>query len=96
MVSVTNVRRVANSVSQCMPAVAMVLLGFSGCDVVYAMILLCLGFFFNGAISSGHMTSHVDLSPNFAGDLLKRNLKPSLVRKFINIKIYGYLLCYFG
>lgn len=40
------------------------------CDVTYAIALLCFGMFFNGAISSGHFSSFVDLSPNFAGTLM--------------------------
>ena len=40
------------------------------CNVSYAITLLCIGMFFNGAISSGHFSSFVDLSPNFAGTLM--------------------------
>ena len=40
------------------------------CDVSYAIALLCVGMFFNGAISSGHFSSYVDLAPNFAGTLM--------------------------
>ena len=39
------------------------------CDVTYSICLLCIGMFFNGAISSGHFSSFVDLAPNFAGTL---------------------------
>ncbi len=69
LLSRTNVRRVFNTISQCAPALAMALLAFSGCDVAYAMGLLCVGWFFNGALASSHMVSHVDLAPNFAGTL---------------------------
>ena len=40
------------------------------CNVSYAITLLCIGMFFNGAISSGHFSSFVDLAPNFAGTLM--------------------------
>ena len=39
------------------------------CDVTYSICLLCIGMFFNGAVSSGHFSSFVDLAPNFAGTL---------------------------
>ncbi len=65
----TNVRRVFNSVSQVGCALSMALVAFSGCDVTTAMVILCIGWFLNGALASSHMVSHVDLSPNFAGTL---------------------------
>ena len=40
------------------------------CNVSYAITLLCIGMFFNGALSSGHFSSYVDLSPNFAGTIM--------------------------
>ena len=54
---------------QLAPAAALVLLCLTGCDVSAAVSLLCAGWFFNGALASAHMVSHVDLSPNFAGTL---------------------------
>ena len=47
----------------------MVFLAFSGCDITLATILLCTGFFFNGAMSAGHFSSYIDLSPNFSGTI---------------------------
>ncbi len=40
------------------------------CSVSYAITLLCIGMFFNGAISSGHFSSFADLAPNFAGTMM--------------------------
>ena len=42
---------------------------FLQCDIIFTITLLCLGMFLNGAVSSGHMSSPVDLSPNYAGTL---------------------------
>ncbi len=68
--SVTWVRRIFNSVCMIGPAIAMFMLAFSPpglrCDVGYAITLLVIGMFFNGAISSGHFASPTDLSPNYA------------------------------
>ena len=44
-------------------------MGFLQCDIIFTITLLCLGMFFNGAISSGHFSSPVDLSPNYSGTL---------------------------
>lgn len=70
MLSVTNTRRIFNSISQLTPAICMACLYFAQCDWLGVLILLCVGMFFNGALSSGHFSSHVDLAPNFAGTLL--------------------------
>ncbi len=67
--SLISIRRVFNSASKFLPALFLVLLGWSGCDVVYAMCVVCAGFFFNGAMSPGHFSSFTDLAPNFSGTI---------------------------
>ena len=53
--SLTNTRKVFNFISEAFPALTMIALSFGGCDVSLAIALLCIGFFFNGAIASGHL-----------------------------------------
>ena len=69
--SVLWVRRIFNSVCMCGPALTMAILSYppngSQCNVAFTITLMCLGMFFNGAISSGHFSTPVDLSPNYAG-----------------------------
>ena len=71
--SVLWVRRVFNSICMCGPAIAMLILAFppfgSQCSVGLTVGLLTIGMFFNGAISSGHFSTPVDLTPNYAGTL---------------------------
>ena len=67
--SVTNVRKTFQSLSQVMTALAMGLTAFSGCNPVYPIMLQCIGFFCNGALASGCLASYIDLSPNFSGTL---------------------------
>ena len=61
------------SFSICMvgPAIVMYMIGFSPsgseCSIAYVETLLCLGMFFNGALSSGHFATPGDLAPNYAG-----------------------------
>ena len=53
------------------PAIVMFMIGFSPngteCSIAYVETLLCLGMFFNGALSSGHFATPGDLAPNYAG-----------------------------
>lgn len=73
ILSVLWVRRIFNSICQCGPALAMLILSFPPegylCDAQYVTALLCMGMFFNGALSSGHFSTPVDLAPNYAGTL---------------------------
>jgi hypothetical protein len=63
------VRRLFNSISKFLLALSLLLLAWSGCNVGYAMTLVCAGFFFNGAMSPGHYGSYTDLAPNFSGTI---------------------------
>lgn len=73
MLSTTNVRRLFNSIGLVLPSVSLVMIAFASsgleCNTTYVIVLLCIAMFFNGAISAGHFSSHVDLAPNFAGTL---------------------------
>ena len=64
-----NVRRVFNSICQLAPALALCLMAFSGKNLAYFIALQCVGFFFNGALASGHFGTPADLAPNFSGTL---------------------------
>lgn len=68
-ISRLNARRLFNTLSQAAPAIALVLLGYSGCNVTAAIVLKVAGMFFN-CIGAGHFVSMVDLAPNYAGTLL--------------------------
>ena len=71
--STTNVRRLFNSIGLVIPCLTLIMIAFASpdleCNTNYVISLLCIGMFFNGAISAGHFSSHVDLAPNFAGTL---------------------------
>ena len=62
-------RRVFNTISQVVPAITIVSMGYVGCSPMAVVTVNIIGMFFNGAISSGHFASGVDLSPNYAGTI---------------------------
>ena len=74
LLSLTNVRRIFNSIALIPPAIALIMIGFASggleCDYSYVIAILCVGMFFNGAFSAGMFSSHLDLAPNFAGTLM--------------------------
>ena len=67
VLSLLNVRRLFTTICLCTPAVTLVLLSWPGCNSAYAVSMICVGFFFNGAISPGFFSSFMDIAPNFAG-----------------------------
>ena len=72
LIGIRTSRKIFNSVATFLPAVCLILIIFAPnvCDRTYVLIMLCLGLLFNGSMSPGHFSSHVDLSPNLAGTLL--------------------------
>ena len=67
--SLTNVRRLFNSIAFMGPAIGLICLSFVGCDKTQAIIWLCLSVSLNGAVNSGFQVNHVEMSPNYAGTL---------------------------
>jgi len=63
-------RKLFNSLALCLPALFLILAGYSGCNVVATVIFLSLAGGTNGAQYSGFMSTHIDMAPNYAGTLL--------------------------
>jgi len=66
----TAVRKVFNSLAIYLPAVFIVLAGYSGCDYLLTIALLCLAVGSNGCHYAGFMCVHIDMASNYAGTLL--------------------------
>jgi len=67
LVSVTTIRKTANTISHAGPAVCLIIVSFVGCNSILTMALLTLAVGLQGAIYSGFMVNHLDIAPNFAG-----------------------------
>ncbi|CAG0923867.1 unnamed protein product [Notodromas monacha] len=65
--SVSTLRKIANVVSQMGQGVCLIILSFSGCSEIIALILINTSGFVYGATYSGHLAVPLDLSPNFSG-----------------------------
>merc|ERR1719232_2167651 len=66
----TSVRKLFNSLALYIPAIFIVLAGYSGCDYVLTIALLCLAVGSNGCHYAGFMCVHIDMASNYAGTLL--------------------------
>ncbi|XP_045108565.1 putative inorganic phosphate cotransporter [Portunus trituberculatus] len=65
--TVITARRAFSVVAMIGPALMLLAVSFSGCDPGLAVSLLCLGFFFNGAITIGVFANKAEVSLHFAG-----------------------------
>jgi len=70
ILSTRNTRKVFNSFAFLIPALALVLIKFAGCDktLVVALICICVGC--NGFSFISINCNHIDIAPNFAGTLM--------------------------
>ncbi len=68
-VSRATVRKSLSAIGHLVPALALVVLSFIGCNVDAAIALLCIGLMFNGAIYAGFNVNTIELSPNYAGTM---------------------------
>ncbi|XP_076636872.1 sialin-like isoform X1 [Colletes latitarsis] len=68
--SLTNVRKLATFVCTALQGVFILILGYSGCEPILAVIFMMAGTAANGAISASTLPNFVDLSPNYASVLL--------------------------
>jgi len=90
--SITTTRKISNSLSTYLPAMLLVLVGFTGCMVPTTLTLLTLCVGINGASSSGYMANHLDLANNYAGTLLGITNGLANIMGFLSPTIIGYII----
>ncbi|XP_020280046.1 sialin [Pseudomyrmex gracilis] len=68
--SLTNVRKMATFVCTGLQGLFILVLGYSGCHPLLAVIFMMIGTAVNGAVSASTLAIFVDLSPNYASIIL--------------------------
>ncbi|XP_055953849.1 sialin-like isoform X2 [Argiope bruennichi] len=68
-ISVTNTRKICNSIGSIGPALCLLGVTVTGCRPYLTVALLCIGMAFNGFVHSGFNITHVDMCPELAGTL---------------------------
>ncbi|XP_014230094.1 putative inorganic phosphate cotransporter isoform X1 [Trichogramma pretiosum] len=89
--TLTGVRKLANLVCAGGQALLTLGLSFSGCEPVYAAVLMIAGTAINGAVSSGTIPAFVDLSPNYASVLFGINNLITSPSGFLSPLVVGIL-----
>jgi len=88
----TFVRKIFNSIAIYLPAVFLVLAGYSGCDSSLTIGLLCLAVGVNGCHYAGFMCVHIDMASNYAGTLLGITNGAANIMGFVAPTVTGYIV----
>jgi len=88
----TVVRKVFNSCAIYLPAVLLVLAGYSGCNSTLTIALLCLAVGINGCHYAGYMCVHLDMASNYAGTLLGITNCAANIMGFVAPTVTGYIV----
>eukprot|EP00090_Calanus_glacialis_P040476 TRINITY_DN7059_c0_g1_i1.p1 TRINITY_DN7059_c0_g1~~TRINITY_DN7059_c0_g1_i1.p1 ORF type:complete len:505 (-),score=159.42 TRINITY_DN7059_c0_g1_i1:141-1655(-) len=88
----TFVRKMFNSCAIYLPAVFLVLAGYSGCNSTLTIALLCLAVGTNGAHYAGFMCVHIDMASNYAGTLLGITNGAANIMGFVAPTVTGYIV----
>ncbi|XP_046683647.1 sialin-like [Homalodisca vitripennis] len=70
LIGLTNVRKIFTAMSQVLPGLMMLAIGYLGCDITLVLITWFLAVALITASYAGAMASIVDIGPNFAGPIL--------------------------
>lgn len=92
IMSRSTTRKLFNSLGFCLPAVFLILAGYSGCDVDSTVAFLALAGGTNALHYSGLMSTHLDMSPNFAGTLLGITNGFANIMGFVAPAFTGYII----
>ncbi|XP_073985227.1 putative inorganic phosphate cotransporter isoform X4 [Rhodnius prolixus] len=64
-ISIATARKIGNTIGQIGPAIALCFVGYASCDPFLTLAILSIGLGVNGAIYSGYVANHIDISPNY-------------------------------
>lgn len=88
----TVVRKIFNSLAIYLPALFLVMAGYSGCNSTLTIALLCLAVGTNGANYAGFMCVHIDMASNYAGTLLGITNCAANIMGFVAPTVTGYVV----
>merc|ERR1712105_123716 len=88
----TYVRKIFNSCAIYLPALFLVLAGYSGCDSSVTIALLCIAVGVNGMQYAGFMCCHIDMASNYAGTLIGITNCAANIMGFVAPTVTGYIV----
>lgn len=92
IMSLTNIRKMFTAISQVIPALLVVLIGYLGCNVALVLITWFVAVTLITASYAGAMANVVDIGPNFAGPILAFAQTIHMSASFLSPMVAGYFL----
>lgn len=86
-------RKVFNTIGQWGPAVCLLILSqITVVTQTYAILLLCIAMGLNGGTSAGYFINHIDISPNYAGNIIAACQVLSNLLSFLGPTLITYVV----
>lgn len=92
IMGLTNVRKLFTAMSQVIPGILVLIIGYLGCDIVSVLILWFLAVTLITASYAGAMANVVDIGPNLAGPILAFAQTIHMTASFLSPIVAGLLL----
>jgi MFS transporter, ACS family, solute carrier family 17 (sodium-dependent inorganic phosphate cotransporter), other len=71
IITTTTARKIATLIASFIPMCCLLALCFIGCNKMAAVVIAGIAVTSIGAMFSGFLSNHIDLAPNFAGEMIK-------------------------
>ncbi|XP_014213178.1 sialin [Copidosoma floridanum] len=91
LLSLTNVRKIFTAMSQVIPGILVVFIGYLGCNIVLALTVWFVAVTLITAAYAGAMANIVDIAPNFAGPVLAFAQTIHMTASFLSPLAAGWL-----
>ncbi|KAF5282674.1 hypothetical protein FQA39_LY17534 [Lamprigera yunnana] len=92
ILSLTNVRKLFTALSQVVPGIFCIIIGYLGCDVIAILICWFIAVTLITAAYAGAMANIVDIAPNFAGPVLAFAQTIHMSASFLSPLAAGHLI----
>ncbi|KAK6630480.1 hypothetical protein RUM43_014825 [Polyplax serrata] len=92
ILSLTNIRKINTALSQAVPGIMLVIIGYLGCHFLEVFVLWFIAVTLITAAYAGAMASIVDIAPNFAGPVLAFAQTIHMSASFISPLVAGSIL----
>uniref|UniRef100_A0A1B6CNY2 Major facilitator superfamily (MFS) profile domain-containing protein n=1 Tax=Clastoptera arizonana TaxID=38151 RepID=A0A1B6CNY2_9HEMI len=92
IISLTNTRKLFTAMSQVIPGLMVLSIGYLGCDIYMILLIWFLAVTLVTASYAGAMASVIDIGPNFAGPILAFAQTIHMTASFLSPMVAGFIL----
>ncbi|XP_054266461.1 sialin-like isoform X2 [Macrosteles quadrilineatus] len=92
LISLTNVRKIFTAMSQVIPGLMLLAIGYLGCNITLVLVIWFIAVSLITASYAGAMASVVDIGPNLAGPILAFAQTIHMTASFLSPIVAGFIL----